>query len=103
MVEDKVYIVRDDKVLNLITTSKQNIYKKINTALIELYWKVEKYISQKTIKNPTIKGFNSRELWRIKQFYEIYKDNKKLSPLLTQILWSNHLSILCSSKREYRR
>jgi len=60
-------------------------------------------INSLTIKNPTIKGFNSRELWRIKQFYEIYKDNKKLSPLLTQILWSNHLSILFSSKREYCR
>ena len=110
-------------ILNLITTSKQNVYKKINTALIELYWEVGKYISLKTtkenwgksivkelaefikIKDPTIKGFNSRGLWRMKQFYEIYKDNIKVSTLLTQISWSNHLLILSSSKsyeeREY--
>ena len=104
------------EVLNLITTSKQNIYKKINTALIELYWEVGKYISQKTTKDnwgksivkelaefikakdPTIKGFNSRGLWRMKQFYEIYKDNKKVSTLLTQISWSNlfyHRALQC--------
>jgi predicted nuclease of restriction endonuclease-like (RecB) superfamily len=109
------------EVLNLIVTSKQNVYKKINTALIELYWEIGKYISLKTTKEnwgksivkelasfitqkePTIKGFTSRGLWRMKQFYEIYKDSKKVSPLVTQITWTNHLLIISASKSDEER
>ena len=32
---------------------------------------------------PNLKGFNRRGLYRMKQFYELYKD-KKVSTLLTQ-------------------
>lgn len=47
---------------------------------------------------PEIKGFNRRGLYRMKQFYETYKDNEFVSTLLTQISWSNHLAILSSTK-----
>ena len=30
----------------------------------------------------------------MKQFYELYKDNEKVSTLLTQLNWSNHLKIM---------
>ena len=30
----------------------------------------------------------------MKQFYEIYKDDEKVSPLVTQLSWSNHLKIM---------
>lgn len=43
---------------------------------------------------PELKGFNRRGLYRIKQFYELYKDNEKVSTLLTQLNWSNHLKIM---------
>jgi len=33
---------------------------------------------------PELKGFNYRGLYRMKQFYELYKDNEKVSPLVTQ-------------------
>jgi hypothetical protein len=29
----------------------------------------------------------------MKQFYEIYKDRQKLSPLVREITWTNHLPI----------
>ena len=47
---------------------------------------------------PEIKGFNRRGLYRMKQFYETYKDNEFVSTLLTQISWSNHLGILSATK-----
>jgi len=47
---------------------------------------------------PEIKGFNRRGLYRMKQFYETYKDNEFVSTLLTQISWSNHLAILSATK-----
>ena len=43
---------------------------------------------------PGIKGFSDKNLWRMKQFYETYKDNEKLSPLVREITWTNHLIIL---------
>ena len=47
---------------------------------------------------PQIKGFNRRGLYRMKQFYETYRDNEFVSPLVTQISWSNHLIILSKTK-----
>lgn len=36
------------------------------------------------------------------QFYELYKDNEKVSPLVTRLSWTNHLKIMsaCKSKDE---
>lgn len=60
---------------------------------------VEMYISK---NNPTIKGFNRRGLYRMKQFYELYKDDELVTPLVTQISWTNHLIIMsgCKTKEE---
>jgi predicted nuclease of restriction endonuclease-like (RecB) superfamily len=52
---------------------------------------------------PEVKGFNRRGLYRMKQFYETYKDKEFVSTLLTQISWSNHLAILSSSKSDEER
>lgn len=43
-------------------------------------------------------GFNRRGLYRMKQFYELYNDNEKLSTLFTQLSWSNHLKLMSSCK-----
>ena len=39
----------------------------------------------------------------MKQFYEIYSGNEKVSTLLTQLSWSNHLLIMSSSKSAEER
>jgi len=110
-----------NEIVNLIKDSKAKAYVQINTTLIELYWNIGQYISTKTIKenwgksvvkelaeyiklqDPTLKGFDSRNLWRMKQFYETYKENKKLSALLREITWTNNLLILSSSKSDEER
>ena len=46
---------------------------------------------------PTMKGFTRRGIYRMKQFYETYKDNEIVSTLLTQISWSNNVKILSST------
>ena len=48
--------------------------------------------------HPEIKGFTRRGLYRMKQFYESYKDAEFVSTLLTQIPWSSHLLILSKTK-----
>jgi predicted nuclease of restriction endonuclease-like (RecB) superfamily len=41
-----------------------------------------------------MKGFSVQNLWRMKQFYETYKDNEKLSPLVRELSWTHNLIIL---------
>ena len=110
-----------NKLLTLITTSKQKVLKQVNSILIELYWNIGKYLSTKTIQEnwgksvveelagfiqkeePTIKGFTSRNIWRMKQFFETYIKNEKLTRLVTQISWTNNLLILSASKSDTER
>ena len=48
---------------------------------------------------PNLPGFNKRGLYRMKQFYETYKDYPEIvSTLLTQINWSSHIALLSSTK-----
>jgi predicted nuclease of restriction endonuclease-like (RecB) superfamily len=110
-----------NEILSTIQNSKQKALQQVNSTLIELYWNIGKYISTKTIKEnwgksvvkelakfieqkePTLKGFTSRNLWRMKQFYETYFENEKLTPLVTQISWTNNLLILSASKSDKER
>ena len=39
----------------------------------------------------------------MKQFYELYKDDEKVSTLLTQLSWSNHLKIMSGAKNKEER
>lgn len=42
---------------------------------------------------PEIKGFSDKNLWRMKQFYETYRDaDKKLSPVMREISRTNNLT-----------
>ena len=49
---------------------------------------------------PELKGFNRRGLYRMKQFYELYKDNEKVSPLVTQLrMVTTTLTVIRTSGR----
>jgi len=51
---------------------------------------------------PEIKGFSDKNIWRMKQFYETYKDFPKLSPLVREISWTHNMLIFsrCKSVEE---
>lgn len=109
------------EIISIIENAKSRALKAVNAELITMYFEVGKYLSdlcsktkfgdkvindvEKYIKesNPTIKGFNRRGLYRMKQFYELYKDDEFVSTLLTQISWSNHLIIMSSTKTKEER
>ncbi len=104
------------EILGLIKSARQRVLKSVNTELIELYWNVGRFISENCSKNnwgentveslslfisekePDIKGFSPQNLWRMKQFYETYFLNEKLSPLVREISWTNNLLILSKTK-----
>ena len=104
------------KVIDIIKTAKSNTYRKVNEELIKMYWLVGKFVSEETKEAsygdayvnelsaciqkafPGIKGFNRRGIYRMKQFYETYAGFEKVSPLVTQISWTNNLLILSGTK-----
>lgn len=103
-------------IVRLIKKSRLNAIKAVNAELINLYWSVGEYISKKIEQSewgdsvvsdlamhiqqnePDIKGFSDKNLWRMKQFYEVYKDSPKLSTLLREISWSHNLAIFSRCK-----
>lgn len=103
-------------IIQLIKQSRTNAIKAVNAELINLYWNIGKYISKKIEQSewgdsvvtelahfiqthePDIKGFSDKNIWRMKQFYEIYKDHPKLSPLVREISWTNNLLIFSRCK-----
>ena len=107
-----------EEVLNLIQSTRLKVAKTVNHELITLYWEVGKYISNKVesaewgdgiVENlasfleekiPDLKGFNKRGLYRMKQFYETYHNDEIVSPVVSQITWSNHLVILSGAKSQ---
>ncbi len=107
-----------DELLSLIQKARQSAYRKINQTLINLYWSVGEYISHKTDKDnwgrgvveelakyikekdPSIGGFTARNIWRMKKFYETYSNNPKLTPLVSQVSWTNNLIILSGDKSD---
>lgn len=52
---------------------------------------------------PGLTGFTSRNLFRMRQVYEAYKDDGQVSALLRQLPWTHNLIILNQSKRPEER
>lgn len=104
------------KVVNIIESAKERAYRKVNEELIKMYRDIGEYISKQSKNSsygdafvqkladffsenyPDLKGFNRRGLYRMKQFYELYQGEEKVSPLVTQLSWSNHLKIMSACK-----
>jgi len=103
-------------IVSLIKNARAVALKTVNSTLINLYWNIGEYIhnrvknaewGQSVVKQlaeflsknePGLKGFSDKNLWRMKQFYESYKDYPKLSTLLREISWTHNLIILSRLK-----
>lgn len=108
-------------IIQLIKQSRTNAIRAVNAELINLYWSIGEYICKrleladwgesvvtelaKYIKQnePEVMGFSDKNLWRMKQFYETYKDSPKLSTLLREISWSHNLAIFSRCKTNEER
>lgn len=109
------------QVVGFITSARDKVYRVANSALIDLYWQIGKYISLR-IKDAQwgdgvvaqladyiqqnfsdSKGFSDKNLWRMRQFYDTYNEtDAKLSSLMREISWTNNLKIMsrCKSAEE---
>jgi predicted nuclease of restriction endonuclease-like (RecB) superfamily len=109
------------EVLVLIERARQRAFHAVNTELIDLYWQIGESISRRiasdgwgksTIislaayirrRDPNARGFSAQNLWRMRQFYETYRSQPKLSPLVRELSWTNNLLIMGKSKRVEER
>ncbi|WP_448530344.1 PDDEXK nuclease domain-containing protein [Raineya sp.] len=104
------------EIVQLIKKAQKNALKAVNAELINLYWNIGEYVSKKVSSSqwgdgvvtelakyiltnePSIKGFSDKNIWRMKQFYEAYKETPQLSTLLREISWSHNLIIISRCK-----
>lgn len=116
-------IPQDDftEITQLIATARQRAVQAVNTTLIELYWQVGLTISGKIEQaewgdgvvaqlaahlahtQPGLRGFTRSNLFRMRQFYEAYRGNEIVAPLVRQLPWTHNLIILNQSKRPEER
>jgi predicted nuclease of restriction endonuclease-like (RecB) superfamily len=109
------------EIVQLIAAAKQRAILAVNTSLIDLYWQIGEIVSQKIAAaewgdgvveqlaahiaqtQPGLRGFTRPNLFRMRQFYETYKDEEKVSALLRQLPWTHNLTIISQSKRAEER
>jgi predicted nuclease of restriction endonuclease-like (RecB) superfamily len=109
------------EVVEMIRSARQQALAAVNTALIDLYWKLGETISLRITtdgwgkgtvnslasyiqeQNPGIRGFSAQNLWRMRQFFETYKDHPQLSTMLRELPWSSNLHILSKTKMAEER
>ena len=109
------------EILTLIKTAQNRVIANTNQELIQLYWTIGRYISQQLntaawgqkaieqlavfiqTQEPGIKGFERRNLERMRQFYEIYPDFQTASALLTQLSWTHHYILISRCKTQEER
>ncbi len=122
--------VGEDSYLSLLRELKERIrsaqlaaLRSVNRELIDLYWDIGRLIVQRQqgetwgrgvveslaadlrTEFPGVTGFSAANLWRIRGFYEGYRHDEKLAPLVREISWSKNLVIFerckVSEEREF--
>ena len=91
------------EVVNLIQSARQKAFQAVNTTLIELYWHIGEFVSRKietaewgdgvveqlaayiARTQPGLRGFTRPNLFRMRQFYDTYRNDEKVSPLVRQL------------------
>ena len=107
-----------EELVSQITRSRHDVYQTINRQLVDIYLYIGKSIYEKVElakwgagivqklssdlqkEFPDMKGFSAQNLWRMKELYETYKDNEKLSPLVRELHWTHNVIILHSTNTE---
>lgn len=109
------------EVVEMIRSARQQALTAVNTALIDLYWQLGETISHRImtdgwgkgtvgalssyiqVQNPGVRGYSPQNLWRMRQFYETYRDYPELSTMLRELPWSSNLHILAKAKMPEER
>lgn len=95
-----------------VRSARYEALRKVNRELVALYWDIGQSIVERQASEgwgrsvvgrlardlqrefPGTGGFSASNLWRMKLFFETYRDSEKLAPLVREIAWSQNLTIL---------
>lgn len=107
--------------LRLIRDKRAEATRAVNVCLMELYWEMGSRISRciaeqgwgkNTVQQlsiyilshePGLRGFSPSNLWRMRQFYEVWRNApEELVTQLREMPWSSHVDLLgrCKSPEE---
>lgn len=93
----------------------------VNTELVGLYWDLGRMIVERQVGEtwgksvveklsadlrrefPAVGGFSASNLWRMKAFFELYRQHEKLAPLVREIAWAHNLVIMGKCKDPLER
>jgi len=110
-----------EHIVDIIRKAREMTIRTINAGLIDLYWEIGRIVSEKVRNNGwgqsiveelaryinehygNPRGFSAQNIWRMKQFYETYRDNQILSTLLRELPWSHNLLIMSRVKSDEER
>lgn len=119
--EKDPYIVFLSEIKEKIHQAQYDAMKQVNKTLLTLYWEIGKSIVEKQnqygwgksivqtlskdLQNefPGVQGYSARNLWYMRNFYDQYKEDTKLQPLVAEISWSNNMVIMEKCKEDLER
>lgn len=108
-------------ILVKIKQARYEMLKAVSKQTVLLYWEIGKSVSEKVntegwgksvverLSNdlqtefPGVRGFSASNIWRMKTFYEEYRDNEKLAPLVREIGWIQNKLIFEKCKDDLQR
>lgn len=121
MGELEAYGVLLGEIKQRIQSAQYEALRAVNRELIALYWDIGHLIVTRqegetwgksvvstlakdlSTAFPGISGFSASNLWRMKLFYETYRDSEKLAPLVREVSWSHNLRIMEMCKDDLER
>ncbi len=113
---DKAYYLLLNEVKNKIISARLKAIRRVNKALIKLYWEIGRLIIEKQKENNwgksvvsklskdlqrsfySAKGYSVQNLWYMRQFYLEYRNSPKLQQLVGEIPWGHNILILSKIK-----
>ena len=108
-------------IVQMIENARLSILESATAETIKLYWNIGESLSILTSdssygdnvidevasfiakQQPSCRGFSRICLYRMKRFYETYKDDCDILPVLQKISWTNHLLIMSKAKNPEER
>lgn len=120
-IEKDPYIVFLSEIKEKIHQAQYEAMKQVNNTLLTLYWEIGKSIVEKQNQHgwgksivqtlskdlqnefPGVQGYSARNLWYMRNFYDQYKKNTKLQPLVAEISWSHNMVIMEKCKEDLER
>ena len=104
-----------------VRSAQYEALRAVNKELVTLYWDIGRMIAERQIDGgrgeavverlaedlrrefPGMAGFSRRNIFYMREFYTLYRDNAKVQPMVAQIGWTHNLVIIQRCKDPLER